>query len=219
MKDFLKIHRRGIVIGCILLVIITLIVVGVTNDRKVGLDTYKNYGIGLFADVSAGYSRIQSDQREYTADDVICITVSTAFLDSLDEAELVNLLTLYAEDNPVFDVSFDLGQPCTADWDQSQSDVIYQETYWVLELPCEGISSEDLIYKRNIFNSIKPYDFDFQFHAYFKVKEDAPENWSGTICLTGFLSGKKDKYGNPVGGNFTVDYLQFRKQGDVIIIG
>lgn len=196
--------------------LIAFIAAVINPNSEIRLDKHKSYP--LFADDSlAGYSRIRAPKREYSADEEICITVSTAFVDSMEQAERLREIILQAQDNPVFDVTFSIGEPFAALHPNAFG--LNQKTWWRVVLPHEGVDLEDLIFKRNLFNSVKENDFDFSFQVYFKVKEDAPQNWTGNINLLAYCEVEPDAYGNGVGKICMVDYLHFHKSGNTITIG
>lgn len=213
MRTFIKKYWLLVVL-CLIALFILIWIAPDINNKSV-LDKHKSYG--LFADTSMGYSRIRAPKREYSADEEICITVSTAFVYSIEQAERLREIILQAQDNPVFDVTFSIGEPFTALHPNAFG--LNQKTWWRVVLPHEGVDLEDLIFKRNLFASIKEKDFDFSFQVYFKVREDAPQNWTGNIDLLAYCEVKPDANGNGVGKMCMVDYLHFHKNGDTITIG
>lgn len=222
MKKFSK--RTCVVTVCIGLLLIVVIAVCLAYPWN-QLDKHKEYG--LFAAVNSGYSRVQSEHKAYAAGDVIRLDISTAFFTDVEEAELAQDIRFRIEDNDVFDVEIYISDPQDPDSEPMQLAYDEQEKCWILNLQDAGIDPEDLVYRKNIFGklgiksitgSVDRKNFDFTFTAYLKVKAAAPENDSGRIYITAFVSGEKDSYGNAVQGQARIDYLDYTKSGDTITL-
>lgn len=211
-------------IVCVALLIITVIGVCLTIVWK-QLDKHKEYG--LFAAVNSGYSRVQSEQKAYAAGDVIRLDISTAYFTGVEEAELAREIEFRMEDNGVFDAEIYIIDPHNTESEPMQLAYDEQEKCWILNLQDAGIDPEDLVYRKNIFGklgiksitgSVDRKNFDFTFTVYLKVKATAPENDSGRIMISSYVSGEKDSFGNEVQGSSQVDFLYFEKIGDQIIL-
>ena len=186
-----------------------------THLESTGLQKHKSYGL-LFNNFSDGYSSIHLDAKSYNAEDVISFTVSAAFFDKLADAKGTENVRLYAMENEVFDISFSVGQPIEG-LDSGKIGLGLQDTYWLQELPCEGIDPKDLVRRWKMLNSFIPVGLNFSFDVYLKVKEDAPENYTGVIEVWGNAYAGTDSFGNRIGDSFVMDYLYFSKQGDQIL--
>lgn len=215
----IKAERKSLILLVVLILALSGFFTWLLFPRN-GLDARMNYGLGLFADVSDGYSRVQSENTTYKSDDMICLTITTAYFNDLSDAELAQQIRFLAVENPVFDISFDIGEEHNIG--AIQDDIIYEDHYqekcYVLELPDDRIDIKDLTFGKNIFGDTNHRDMNFTFRVYLKVKEDAPEDWSGNICIRSEVSGSEDPYGNSVYEGICVDYITYKKNGDQIIL-
>lgn len=215
MKQFLKRHKTLLILCSIILVLCILLNLVPKIYHTYVLDEHRTYGIGLFAEVSRGYSRVRAPRRTYTADEVICLKVSTGFVATIEAAQKIQELEFGVTVNPAFDYYIKLGEPLDEDITAEELRKLPAGPVTVA-VPSEDVAPEQLVYKRNLFGGISERAFNFHYYVYLVVKEDAPETWSKGLILSGRISARS---GNIAGLNSTVDYLSFKKDGNTITIG
>jgi hypothetical protein len=216
MKQFLKSHRTLLILCSIILVLCILLNLVPKIYHTYVLDKHRTYGIGFFAEVSRGYSRVRAPRRTYTADEVICLKVSTGFVATIEAAQKIQELEFGVTLNPAFDYYIKLGEPLDEDITAEELKKILPAGPVTVAVPSEDVVPEQLVYKRNLFGGISERAFNFHYYVYLVVKEDAPETWSKGLILDGRISARS---GNIAGLNSTVDYLSFKKDGNTITIG
>ena len=216
MKKFILKHWKLVVLCCIALRV--LIWIGPDIYNQFAVDEYQDYGLGFFADVSAGYSRVRAPKRTYSSDEVIRLKVSTGFANTPEEAEKIKKLWLGIRENPVFDYYVKVGKPLDRDVTAEELEKLLPKGGLTVEVPCDEIKAEDLVYNGLDSTSIRYKSFDFHFYIYLVVREDAPEHWTRYMEICGDAYGEPDQYGNVWIEGFRVDYLQFKKNGDTITI-
>lgn len=208
---------------CLILVLLLILLLGPWSplaswhQLEYEFDVSKSYGLlPLFADVTSGYSSVQSERAEYTTEDEICLIISGGFFPNAEQAQLVREIRMYAEENPVFDIRIEINEEQNIRKDTSSSDSAAQEQCWILTVPCDTFTAEDLVYKKGLLGQTQQSSLNFTFTAYLTVKEDAPENWKGLIQIEAYADAGTDSYGNLVSGQFIVDYCYCEKDGDTI---
>lgn len=216
MKHFLKSHRKLLIICSIVLVLYIVLSIVPKIYHTYVLDEHRTYGIGLFAEVSRGYSRVRAPRRTYTADEVICLKVSTGFVATIKSAQMIQELEFGVTVNPTFDYYIKLGEPLDEDITAEELKELLPAGPVTVAVPSEDVTPEQLVYKRNLFGGISERAFNFHYYVYLVVKEDAPETWSKGLILSGRISATS---ANIAGLNSTVDYLSFEKVGNTITIG
>ena len=216
MKQFLKRHRTLLILCSIVLVLYIVLSIVPKIYHTYVLDEHRTYGIGLFAEVSRGYSRVRAPRRTYSVDEVICLKVSTAFVFDIVDAQKIQELHFGVSLNPTFDYYIKLGEPLDEDITAEELKKLLPVGPVTVAVPSEDVTPEQLVYKRNLFGGISERAFDFHYYVYLVVKEDAPETWSRGLTLSGRIS---EVSGNIASLDCTVDYLSFKKDGNTITIG
>ena len=162
----------------------------VQGDFLGGVDAYEEPSPTGYSSSSRGYIRIQSEKFAYESGEEVPLTVTAGYVNLASEAARVEDLCfeIYCCNN--IELAFDFSDMTglevdTSDWLYSQM-ITYNDFY---AFSTKDFDPEKLSMNREDTDlSVNKQDLSFNFAVHLKIKEGAPEEFSGSIIISTYAT-------------------------------